>query len=240
MADELDLSLLAAFLEELDLKPLPPDWEGALRRLYTALLAANEQVNLTRLTSPQDFMIKHVADSLLLLAAWPQLRTAALRVADIGCGAGFPGLPLALFCPRWQVTEVDSVGKKIVCVERFIAEMGLTNCRAVHAHTSELWRQEEHRGAYDLVLARAVGPMAKLVPDVPGLLDNGAGRLIVYKTPQGIEEEQSQARRAVGATHGKGELSQVFTLPLDQGDRQLVCVRWIADPRKRPGSSGRG
>ena len=86
--------------------------------LYQILSIANEQVNLTRIDSEEGFWIKHVADSLMLGVAFPDLTTKQLRVGDIGCGAGFPSLVLAMAYPNWEISAIDSVGKKTAFVER--------------------------------------------------------------------------------------------------------------------------
>ncbi len=109
-----------------------PD-EQALHRfekLYEAVILGNQQQNLTRLTSPQDFWEKHLWDSLrglLSLGPWEALCGIPLEMVDIGSGAGFPGLPAATVFPQWSVTLLDSTKRKVAFIEQAISRMGLTN-----------------------------------------------------------------------------------------------------------------
>ncbi|VEP11697.1 Ribosomal RNA small subunit methyltransferase G [Hyella patelloides LEGE 07179] len=138
-------------------------------QLYTAILEGNKKQNLTRITKPQEFWEKHLWDSLLGVAPFfiPDYAVAALqkksslaknlKIIDIGTGAGFPGLPLAIANPDWSVTMVDSTRKKIAFILRAIAQLQLSNAEAIVSRAEALARQTPHREQYDLALIRAVG-----------------------------------------------------------------------------------
>jgi len=124
---------------------------------FVLLLEANSEINLTRITDPEQAAVRHYADS-LAVAAWcgaalPQART----VLDVGTGGGFPAVPLAICCPRWHVTAIDGTAKKVRCVERFVDRLGLSNCTAVQQR-AEHWR--EPPAPFDLILFRAVGTVS--------------------------------------------------------------------------------
>lgn len=202
---------------------LPRDWEDRNEALYRLVVDANSGCNLTRLTDRADFLIKHVADSLLLARAWPEIRDNELRVADIGCGAGLPGLVLALSFPRLRVTEVDSASKKITCVERFIAELSLEHCSAVASRARELGRRPDFQGTFDLVVARAVAPTAALLRETRQLLTQG-GALIAYKTPAQVTEELPDLKREAARRKLSVRASECYQLPAAAGERQFLIV----------------
>jgi 16S rRNA (guanine527-N7)-methyltransferase len=134
----------------------------------------------------------HVADSLAALLV-PELR-AANAIADIGAGAGFPGLPLATALPRARVDLIESAGRKVALVDRLIEAAGLTNARAVHARAEE-WAAAEGRAAYEAVCARAVGPLALVAEYAAPLLSEG-GVLIAWKGRRDSAEDGAGTKAA--------------------------------------------
>jgi len=149
-----------------------------LARLLTELERWNRRINLTAVRDPADMVALHVLDS---LAVRPYLRGP--RVLDIGTGAGFPGLPLAVVEPDMQFTLLDSVGKKIRFVEHAILALNLTNARAVTA------RVEDYApgSRFDTVIARALAAVPRLV-DLAGHLVGEDGQLLAQKGKYPAEE----------------------------------------------------
>ncbi|HEX4389629.1 MAG TPA: 16S rRNA (guanine(527)-N(7))-methyltransferase RsmG [Steroidobacteraceae bacterium] len=141
---------------------VPLTAEGAARLLaLTAELARwNRTYNLTAITDPQAMLTHHLLDS---LAVHPEL--TGTRIADVGTGAGFPGLPLALLSPDRQFTLIDSSGKKLRFVAHAAHLLGLGNVATLNARVEALHPEVP----FDTVLARAFAPLARLLPAVAGL-----------------------------------------------------------------------
>jgi 16S rRNA (guanine527-N7)-methyltransferase len=133
-----------------------------------------------------------VADSLSALEL--ERVPGALAIADVGSGAGFPGLALALALPHARVDLIEAAGRKAAVIERLAAAAGAANARAVHTRAEE-WAAGEGAGAYDLVTARAVGPLALLLEYAAPLLRVG-GAFVAWKGARDSGEEGDAARAA--------------------------------------------
>lgn len=178
----------------------------------------NKEVNLTRITGKTDFELKHAADSLLLPIVFPELIDRELKIADIGCGAGFPSLILALAFPHWQITAIDSIGKKVNFVRQAAEKLGLTNLTAIQGRAVELNRKAEFQKKFDLVTARAVAPSPKLFRETDKFpVKNGAW--IFYKTPGQAAEELPELQKMNNICW---EVSPEISLPGDAGTRLFV------------------
>lgn len=217
--------ILADFLGGFGLRPLDAAALDRLAALHALLLEANRHTNLTRITTPDEYYIKHVADSLAALALWPECFQPGFLIADVGCGAGFPGLPLAIACPDCQFVEIDSTAKKTAFVAQAVPALGLENVTVVTARACELGYREGHEHAYDLVLARAVSSSAALLRECERLLLPDSGALIAYKTPNTLAEEQAELRPEARRCHLRVQLSPPFALPAEMGQRQLCLLR---------------
>ena len=167
---------------------------AALTALLRAL--ADDPTAPTTVTAPADAVDRHIADSLVALDV-PEVRRA-VHIADLGAGAGVPGLVLATALPGAEVSLVESVGKKCAFIDRTAASMGLTNARAVHARAEE-WAAG--LGVHDLVTARALAPLTALVEYAAPLLADG-GVLCAWKGHRdGAEEADGlAAAEATGMT----------------------------------------
>ena len=133
----------------------------------------------------EDAVDVHIADSLAALEV-PELRQAR-RIADVGAGAGFPGLPLAVALPAARVDLIESAKRKAAVIDRLIAAAEIPNARAIPARAEE-WATAEGREAYDVVCARAVAPLAVLVEYAAPLLTTD-GLLIAWKGKRDVDEE---------------------------------------------------
>ena len=166
---------------------------GAREALKTVLrLLAEERASVSSVTDPAHAWKVHVADSLTGLEVRP-LREAS-RIADIGSGAGFPGLVLAAALPNATVDLIESVGRKCEFVRRAIAASGIANARVLNLRSEEV-AAGEGREAYDAVTARAVGRLSTLAELASPLLKKG-GALIAWKGKRDPDEEAQLANAA--------------------------------------------
>lgn len=143
----------------------------ALLRLTAELREWNKRMNLTAITDPQDMVDKHLLDS---LSIQPHLH--GRRIADIGTGAGFPGLPLAVVNPRRDFTLIEATGKKCQFVRHAAETLGIGNVEVVQAR-AEAWKP---KAPFDSVIARALGKLADFVR-VAGHLCARDGRMLAMK-----------------------------------------------------------
>jgi 16S rRNA (guanine527-N7)-methyltransferase len=171
---------------------LDPDGRAALRTVLELL--ATERASVSSVVEPDQSWKVHVADSLAGLDV-PDLRDAE-RIADVGAGAGFPGLPLAVALPEARVDLIESVGRKCRFVERAIEEAGIANARVLNLRSEE-WALPgaEGREAYGAVTARAVGRLSTLAELASPLLGDG-GVLVAWKGRRDPDEERQSERAA--------------------------------------------
>jgi 16S rRNA (guanine527-N7)-methyltransferase len=186
--------------------PLSSAQAGQLLRLLDELDDWNQRMNLTAIRERAQQITKHVLDS---LAVHSHLR--GTTVVDIGTGAGFPGLPLAVVLPQLQFTLVDATGKKLKFVDHAAQTLGLHNVQTVHTR-AETYRPKER---YDNVVSRAVGPIETFVK-WSGHLCVGGGRLLAMKGRYPTDE--------LAHIPGGWKLAQVHRLNVPGLDEQRHLV----------------
>lgn len=179
-------STLRRALSEMKLV-LPPTAFDHLTCLWELLADANQRVNLVGDASPQTVAIKHIADSLLLLTSGVIDDLEIESALDLGSGAGFPGLPLAIARPSVRWLLVESTGKKAQFIEETAFSLGLDNVAVSDTRSEALAHNPVHRGSRHLVVARAVAPSAAICELGLPFLRRG-GRLVAYKGPEGPAE----------------------------------------------------
>lgn len=172
---------------------------------FLLVVEANRRVNLTRITNPAEAAVKHYADSLTLLAC-PNVRpTESCNLLDVGTGAGFPAVPLAIACPAWRIIAIDATAKKVRFVQEAVARLGLTNIQVFHGRAAD-WKPGQP-DRFDRVVLRAVTKIAPGLAEVLRLVRPG-GEIVFYKTAR-IEPAEIETGRRAARQYGLEELPPV-------------------------------
>lgn len=189
---------------------------------YELLLETNKVMNLTAITEIEEVAVKHFIDSLLAFDS----DFSEKKLADIGTGAGFPGIPLKIYCPSLHVVLIDSMEKRLKFLDKVIAMLGLKNIVCEHLRAEDAGRNKRHREEYDIVTARAVAKLSVLAEYCLPLVKRG-GKFIALKGSK-YREEISEGEKAIGILGGKIEKAIEVKLPgLDDG-RAVIIVRKLA------------
>ena len=216
---------------------LNEDQIGLFLRYYQALLKWNAKMNLTTVTEWGEVQTDHFLDSLsLTLAVCPE-RLEGVRFADIGSGAGFPGIPLKIACRAMTGTLIDASNKKIRFLKSMVDDLHLSGLDACQGRAEELARMPEMRGQFDLVVARAVAAMPVLA-ELTLPFSRVGGLVVLHKTLRAFGEIES-ARYAIEMLGG--QIDKIITSGLDGqvSQRILVVIEKVEQtPSQYPRRSG--
>lgn len=214
---------------------LTEEKNAILEKYMEGILAWNEKVNLTNITDPAEFRIKHNADSLMCVD-FPEFLDAE-TVIDVGTGGGFPGIPLAVYAPEKQFTLLDSLNKRLKIIDELAGELGIKNINLVHGRAEDAARTKEHREKYDLCVSRAVSNLATLSEYCLPFIKVG-GYLLAYKGP-GAEEEVKEAAKAL-KTLG-GSLVDIRETSMEEYglDHRILVIKKVRNtPKAYPRKAG--
>ncbi len=190
----------------------------SFQNLYDLVLEGNKTQNLTRIVTPIDFWEKHLWDSLRgVLPLWNQQN---LKVIDIGTGAGFPGIPVAIAHPTWQLTLLDSTLKKTAFIDYVCESMSLTNVASLTGRAEQLNSVSSHYRNYDLVLVRALGN-ANLCAQYSVPFVKKGGVVILYRG-QWSDAEQISLDHICKLLQSKVTYLEKFLTPLSQSTRNCI------------------
>jgi len=207
-------------------------------RYRDLLLDWNTRVNLTAITDPAEVVTRHFLDALTCLLGVPaEWRSRELRLIDVGSGAGFPGLPLALVLPEWRVTVLEATGKKVRFLDAVLRDLGLTNVQTVTGRAEEVAHAAAHRGAYEVVTARAVAALPTLLEYCAPFARLG-GRLILPKKGD-LAAELTAGERAAPLLGARLLNAVLVTVPpLDDGRVLLLAHQERSCPPHYPRAAG--
>ncbi len=187
-----------------------------LEAFYKILVETNKTMNLTRIIKKEDVYLKHFYDSLTIAKIYDL--NDARTLCDIGTGAGFPGIVLKIFYPNLKVVLIDALQKRITYLNRVIDELGLENIEARHIRAEELTRENV---VFDVVTARAVAPLSKLLPWAMPLV-SPTGVFIAMKAS--VDDEIVDAKKIIKKKHYTIEKRVSFLLPKEESKRNLLLI----------------
>ncbi|MFX4262963.1 16S rRNA (guanine(527)-N(7))-methyltransferase RsmG [Pelotomaculum propionicicum] len=204
-------------------------------KFYHMVVETNKSFNLTAIIDEKEFAVKHLIDSLTCFKA-VDVKTGA-RVLDVGSGAGFPGMPMAIFRTDLQITLLEATEKRVKFLNMAITGLGLQNVKAVHARAEDFGRGNVFRDKYDVVVSRAVAPLAVLAEYCLPHLKAG-GVFIAMKGPK-TQEEIKTAQNALAVLGGAVKEAVDIHLPCTGDERVLVVISKIkATPDTYPRRAG--
>ena len=212
---------------------------AAFARYRELLLEWNARINLTAITDPHEILTRHFLDSLTCLLALPmEQRLAPLTLVDIGSGAGFPGLVLAIVCPAWRVTLLEATGKKVRFLDAAIDALSLANAGTLPGRAEELAHLPRYRGTFDIATARAVAALPTVLEYCAPFVRPGG--LILLPKKGNLADEMEAGKRA--ATELGLAIQGALPVPPIAGledDRSIVKARQERPaPARYPRSAG--
>ena len=191
-------------------------------KYYENLIKINQIHNLTAITEENDVIYKHFLDSVLPVG---ELNNNS-KILDIGCGAGFPSIPLAIMNNTLRIIAIDSVGKKVDFVNNTAQILDLSqNIQAKHTRIEDLARKSEYREQFDYVVSRAVAPLNIILEYSAPFLKNN-GYIISYKGSN-YEEELKNSENALKLLNCKLENVKEYSLPDINTTRYVLIIKKI-------------
>ena len=187
---------------------------------YEYLLEVNHRMNLTRITEPMDVAVKHFFDSVLVLQ--PDKIQYGATLADIGTGAGFPGIPLAIMRPDLNIVLIDSLNKRTRFLLEVVEMLSLDFVEVVHSRAEDFARDSRYREHFDFSMARAVAPLNVLAEYCMPLIKVG-GMFIAMKGPR-AQEEVEVAQKSIRILGGGKSVIRVEELPLINESRVIIQI----------------
>lgn len=204
------------------------------KKYYELLIEWNSFMNLTSITDKNEVILKHFADS---IALFRYLNLSDESLIDVGTGAGFPGIPLKIVCPKLKVTLVDSLNKRVNFLNEVIGCLNLEDIFTVHSRAEDLAHNDVYREKFDYCVPRAVANLSTLSELCLPFVKTG-GYFIPYKSEK-TSEEISAARNAIAILGGKLDKVEEYYLPNTDMLRTLVFIsKKKSSPKKYPRKAG--
>ncbi|HFI0746737.1 TPA: 16S rRNA (guanine(527)-N(7))-methyltransferase RsmG [Streptococcus suis] len=209
--------------------------KNQFHRYFELLVEWNEKINLTAITQEEDVYLKHFYDSIAPILQG-HIQNQALKLLDIGAGAGFPSLPMKIIYPELEVTIIDSLNKRINFLHLLAEELGLDKVHFYHGRAEDFAQDKQFRAQFDIVTARAVARMQILSElTIPYLKLNG--KLIALKASS-AEDELAQAKNALNLLFAKVLENHDYELPNGDPRTLTIVEKKKETPNKFPRKAG--
>ena len=195
-----------------------------LIKFYDMIIEKNKVMNLTAITGFEEFVKKHIIDS-LSASKIIDLNGKTFNMIDIGTGAGFPGIPLKIIHPSLKITLFDSLKKRLVFLDEVIDILDLKGIKTLHGRAEEFGRKEEYREQYDIVVSRAVADLTPLC-ELSLPFTKIRGSFIAYKGSKGEQELRSAGKciKILG-----GMVDKMICFNIDDSSRTLIKIDKISN-----------
>ncbi len=191
---------------------------------YDLLMEWNQKLNLTTVTGERDVIVRHFLDSLAGVPFFAGQRKPL--AADIGTGAGLPGVPLAIVFPEVPFILLDSLQKRLTFLQEAAEQMDLKNVHLIHGRAEEFAHKAEYREKFTIVTARALAPLPVLLEYCMGYARPG-GIVLAYKGPS-LEAELPASANALAVLKGKVESARVLPVPYSDFTHRIAVIRKTA------------
>lgn len=203
---------------------------------YEMLVERNKVMNLTAITEYEEVVNKHFIDSLSIVKVYQNKEN--IKVIDMGTGAGFPGIPLKIAFPNWNITLLDSLNKRVLFLNDVIKQLQLFDITAIHGRAEDFGKDPNYRENYDLCVSRAVAKLSTLSEYcLPYVKINGY--FIPYKAGN-IDSEVNESKKAIKTLGGTLDKLEKFQLPNTDMERSLVVIKKMNHtPKEYPRSAGK-
>lgn len=197
------------------------------------LIEWNKKINLTAIIEPKEIILKHFIDSLTI----NKYIKDNSKIADVGTGAGFPGIPLKIIRPDIQLVLVDSLNKRINFLNEVIEQLNLKNIETIHIRIEEFGQNTKYREKFDYSTARAVANLSTLSEYLLPVVKVG-GQVICMKGSN-IQDEINQSKKALSILGGTLNSIEEFKLAETENTRNIILIDKIKNtPNKYPRKAG--
>ena len=218
--------IIDEYLKELEIG-LSEKQKEQFFKYMNLLIEWNEKINLTAIVEPKEIILKHFVDSLTI----SKYIKENSYVADVGTGAGFPGIPLKILREDVNIVLVDSLNKRINFLNEVINELGLKDIKAIHSRAEEFGQNKDYREKFDVATSRAVANLATLSEYLVPLVKVN-GMCLCMKGPD-IEEEANAGKKAVEILGGTITNIYKFDLPKSDIGRAVVKITKTKQTHKK-------
>ena len=216
--DNMNMNVLSDGLNSLGIS-YNADQLSQINLFYDMLIEKNKVMNLTAITEYNDFIVKHVLDSLLIFSVE---KIDHQKIIDVGPGAGFPGIPIKIFFPDTELVLMDSLNKRLLFINEVISNLNLKKITTVHGRAEDIAHDKLYREKFDICVSRAVSNLSTLSElCIPFAKING--KIISYKSSD-INDELAGAENAIKILGGSKAEVYMTKLPDSDITRSFIVI----------------